>query len=75
MKKLSILVLFVLFFAISTKDVRAVECSASTTCGNTCSYGGVTYNTVVIGTQCWFKENLNALRFFKKEQEIPSLHI
>lgn len=36
------------------------ECNASTVCGNTCSYGGVTYNTVLIGTQCWFKENLNA---------------
>jgi uncharacterized protein (TIGR02145 family) len=25
----------------------------------TVSYGGQTYNTVVIGTQCWFRENLN----------------
>ncbi|MFH1160248.1 MAG: FISUMP domain-containing protein [bacterium] len=25
----------------------------------TISYGGKTYNTVQIGTQCWFKENLN----------------
>jgi uncharacterized protein (TIGR02145 family) len=25
----------------------------------TVSYGGQTYNTVQIGTQCWFKENLN----------------
>lgn len=42
------------------KDTKAAECSASTTCGNACSYGGVTYNTVLIGTQCWFKKNLNA---------------
>ncbi len=27
-------------------------------CG-TVSYGGKTYNTVIIGMQCWFKENLN----------------
>ena len=25
----------------------------------TVTYGGKTYNTVLIGTQCWFKENLN----------------
>lgn len=30
------------------------------TCGtSTITYGGITYNTVQIGTQCWFKENLN----------------
>lgn len=30
------------------------------TCGtSTITYGGTTYNTVQIGTQCWFKENLN----------------
>ena len=33
--------------------------TSPTTCGSTLSYGGVTYNTVLIGTQCWFKENLN----------------
>lgn len=30
------------------------------TCGtSTITYGGTTYNTVQIGSQCWFKENLN----------------
>ncbi len=29
------------------------------TCGYTISYGGDIYNTVLIGEQCWFKENLN----------------
>ncbi len=27
-------------------------------CGPTVDYSGVTYNTVLIGSQCWFKENL-----------------
>jgi len=29
------------------------------TCGSPIGYAGKTYNTVLIGTQCWFKENLN----------------
>jgi uncharacterized protein (TIGR02145 family) len=40
-------------------NVRAAECNGSTVCGKSCDYGGQTYNTVLIGTQCWFKENLN----------------
>jgi uncharacterized protein (TIGR02145 family) len=28
-------------------------------CGESIYYGGQTYHTVLIGTQCWFKENLN----------------
>ncbi|MCX6234148.1 MAG: M6 family metalloprotease domain-containing protein [Bacteroidetes bacterium] len=28
-------------------------------CGNTITYEGKTYNTIQIGIQCWFKENLN----------------
>ena len=35
-------------------------CGASSCVGTpTVSYGGQTYNTVQIGSQCWFKENLN----------------
>jgi uncharacterized protein (TIGR02145 family) len=29
------------------------------TCGDVVSYSGQNYNTLLIGTQCWFKENLN----------------
>lgn len=32
---------------------------AQFTCGDQVQYAGQTYNTVQIGTQCWFKENLN----------------
>ena len=28
-------------------------------CGSTVNYEGKTYSTIEIGTQCWFKENLN----------------
>jgi uncharacterized protein (TIGR02145 family) len=28
-------------------------------CGESIYYGGQTYHTVLIGTQCWFRENLN----------------
>ncbi|MDQ7816740.1 MAG: FISUMP domain-containing protein [Melioribacteraceae bacterium] len=31
----------------------------SFTCGDQVNYSGKTYNTVLIGTQCWFKENLD----------------
>ena len=55
---LALIILIGLMF-LSSKGVKAAECSALTTCGNTCSYGGVTYNTVIVDSQCWFTENLN----------------
>ena len=33
--------------------------SAGFTCGNVVTYSGKNYNTVLIGSQCWFRENLN----------------
>ncbi len=49
------------FFANDTnaKHTGSTECSTEIICGDNCTYGGVSYNTVVTGTQCWFKENLN----------------
>jgi len=41
---------------------RAVWCDF--TCGtSTVTYDGVTYNTVQIGNQCWFKENLRTTKY------------
>jgi uncharacterized protein (TIGR02145 family) len=41
-----------------TSDIS--EITFTYACGtNTVSYGGTTYNTVLIGNQCWLKENLN----------------
>jgi uncharacterized protein (TIGR02145 family) len=47
-----------------TVDGECVEYCHAGVCGFDCgtdtvTYGGQTYNTVLIGTQCWFKENLN----------------
>ncbi|MBU1992994.1 fibrobacter succinogenes major paralogous domain-containing protein [Patescibacteria group bacterium] len=35
-------------------------CSASTTCEDSCSYGGLTYGTVTANSQCWLDRNLGA---------------
>ena len=33
------------------------------TCGDTIDYAGVSYPTVLIGTQCWFAENLRTTKY------------
>lgn len=38
-------------------------CVGFNTCGNSCLYNGVTYNTVQVGNQCWFKENLRTITY------------
>lgn len=43
-----------LCFATSLQNITWTPCSTATV-----GYGGQTYNTVQIGTQCWFHENLN----------------
>lgn len=38
---------------------KDTSCSSKTVCGSSCDYGGESYETVQIGSQCWFKKNLN----------------
>lgn len=33
------------------------------TCGKSCVYNGDTYPTLLLGTQCWFKENLRTTQY------------
>ena len=35
-------------------------CSASTPCGTACTFGGLLYDSVTVGTQCWMDRNLGA---------------
>ena len=45
----------------ATSNIITIQVTTSNPCPGipTVSYGGQTYNTVEIGTQCWFKENVN----------------
>ena len=38
---------------------RSFTFTTTFTCGDVILYGGETYPTVQIGTQCWFQKNLN----------------
>lgn len=38
---------------------KDTSCSSKTICGSACDYGGEEYETIQIGSQCWFKRNLN----------------
>jgi len=45
--------------ATSSVDEITFPLASSFTCGDVILYGGETYHTVSIGSQCWFQENLN----------------
>jgi len=47
------------FSETGTVDEITFENTTSFTCGNAILYGGETYPTILIGTQCWFQKNLN----------------
>jgi uncharacterized protein (TIGR02145 family) len=40
-------------------QVNFTSLSQPFTCGDLVNYSGQNYSTILIGTQCWFKENLN----------------
>jgi len=43
----------------STVDEITFDNTTNFTCGSPVLYGGETYQTILIGSQCWFQENLN----------------
>lgn len=47
----------------TTSSFNYNPCSGFSSCGDTCSYNEVVYNTVQIGDQCWFKENLRTTKY------------
>ena len=65
--------------AVGTADLLGLltefgaECTPETafTCGNPVSYQGYDYETVQIGEQCWFAENLR-VEFYQNGDAIPS---
>lgn len=62
MKKLKVWLTIILFtglFVLSAKVISATDCNETTICGDECTYGGTSYETIIIGSQCWFKQNLN----------------
>jgi len=56
---MSMAILLVTYLLLPRVNALAGECDVSTICGESCNYGGQIYNTVLIGNQCWFKENLD----------------
>ncbi|MFZ4520569.1 MAG: PKD-like domain-containing protein [Bacteroidales bacterium] len=52
----------------TSNRLAMVVYTAGTACSGTptVSYGGLTYNTVQIGTQCWLRENINIGSFIPK---------
>ncbi len=55
------------YLALTLIGVEAQK-NDSTSCGML-DYGGQTYHTVIIGTQCWMKENLNIGKWTDESQQ------
>lgn len=42
---------------------KVYPCSINTVCGTSCAYNGDVYATILVGTQCWFAENLRTIKY------------
>ena len=54
-------------------DCGCEECSEFVQCGDPIGYQGYNYNTVLIGDQCWFAENLRSLNYRNGDAIIGNL--
>ena len=50
-------------FEIGADTTFSYGCASSFNCGESLSYNGYDYATVLIGNQCWFAENLRSLNY------------
>ncbi|MFC2083870.1 FISUMP domain-containing protein [Bacteroidota bacterium] len=58
--RLVLIVVFTIgFYSCSGDNKKTTKLEEETTCPKTISYVGKTYNTVLIGDQCWLRENLD----------------
>jgi uncharacterized protein (TIGR02145 family) len=64
---LSLFLCITIYTTLSTTDAQAFTCGTDTV-----TYSGQTYTTVQIGTQCWFKENLNVGTMLASVTTMPS---
>jgi len=46
-------------YNVAIGEIDSITFTITTTCGNYVIYQGKTYNTVLIGSQCWFTKNID----------------
>ena len=60
-------------FPVSADTTFTFACEAFETCGDPFNYQGYYYATVLIGTQCWFAENLRSERYLNGDTIVANL--